>query len=117
MYARASLQLQKDLPNGEEMIEWQEGLGKLVMSSPTARLEFMRIAYKYKVDTIAALTRCNREVIREILVKMFTNCLKLTLVSDDSASFERLLEQKKNHDFQLPPGAVTETECPEAFAA
>ena len=117
VYARASLQLQKDLPNGEEMIEWQEGLGKLVMSSPTARLEFMRIADKYKVDTIAALTRCNREVIREILVKMFTNCLKLTLVSNDSASFERLLEQKKNHDFQLPPGAVTETECPEAFAA
>ena len=56
----------------------------------------MRIADKYKVDTIAALTRCNREVIREILVKMFTNCLKLTLVSDDSASLERLLEQKKS---------------------
>ena len=111
VYARASLQLQ------EEIMEWQKGLTKLVASSPTARLEFMCIADKYKVDTIAALSRCNREMIREVLVKMFTNCLKLTLESEKSASFERLLEQKKNHDFQLPPDAVTEAECPEAFAA
>ena len=116
VYARSSLQLQKDLPNGDEIIEWHKGLIKLATSSPIARLEFMRIADKYKVDTIAVLTRCNHGMIRETLMKTFTTCFKVTLESDDLASFERLLQQKK-HDFQLPPGAVTEMECPEAFAA
>ena len=117
VYARASLQLQKDLPNGDEIIEWHKGLIKLATSSPIARLEFMRIADKYKVDTIAVLTRCNHGMIRETLMKIFTTCFKVTLESDDLASFERLLQQKKKHDFQSPPGAVTEMECPEAFAA
>ena len=117
MYARASLQLQKDLPNGDEIIEWHKGLIKLATSSPIAQLEFMRIADKYKVDTIAVLTRCNHGMIRETLMKTFTTCFKLTLESDDLSSFERLLQQKKKHDFQSPPGAVTEMECPEAFAA
>ena len=117
VYARASLQLQKDLPNGDEIIEWHKGLIKLATSSPIARLEFMRIADKYKVDTIAVLTRCNHGMIRETLMKTFTTCFKVTLESDDLSSFERLLQQKKKHDFQSPPGAVTEMECPEAFAA
>ena len=93
VYARSSLQLQKDLPNGDEIIEWHKGLIKLATSSPIARLEFMRIADKYKVDTIAVLTRCNHGMIRETLMKTFTTCFKLTLESDDLSSFERLLQQ------------------------
>ena len=118
VYARASLQLQKDLPNGDEIIEWHKGLIKLATSSPyRSTFEFINVADKYKVDTIAVLTRCNHGMIRETLMKTFTTCFKLTLESDDLSSFERLLQQKKKHDFQSPPGTVTEMECPEAFAA
>ena len=115
VYARADSRLQNS--DEKESAEWSTGLQKLSSKSSVARLEFMRIADKYKVDLIAALTRCEHVQIRDCLFKCLSNCLKFTLSNDKARLCHRLLEQKKNQDFQSLPGEISEIEHPEAWAA